>query len=104
MSLQHWLLATRPRTLPAAVAPVVLASALAAYTGHFRGDVLAATLAISLLLQVGTNLAAIETCAQAEVWLGKPVLAINAITYWDALRRSGIEDKIHGCGSVLERF
>ncbi len=57
MSLQHWLLATRPRTLPAAVAPVVLASALTAYTGHFRGDVLAATLAISLLLQVGTNLA-----------------------------------------------
>lgn len=57
MSLQHWLLATRPRTLPAAVAPVVLASALAAYTGHFRGNVLAATLAISLLLQIGTNLA-----------------------------------------------
>lgn len=57
MSLQHWLLATRPRTLPAAVAPVVLASALAAYTAHFRGDVLAATLAISLLLQIGTNLA-----------------------------------------------
>lgn len=57
MSLQHWLLATRPRTLPAAVAPVVLASALAAYAGHFRGDVLVATLAISLLLQVGTNLA-----------------------------------------------
>ena len=57
MSLQHWLLATRPRTLPAAVAPVVLASALAAYSGHFRGDVLAATLAIALLLQVGTNLA-----------------------------------------------
>ena len=59
---------------------------------------------IDAIVQVGTNLAAIETCAQAEVWLGKPVLAINAITYWDALRRSGIEDKIHGCGSVLERF
>lgn len=57
MSLQHWLLATRPRTLPAAIAPVVLASAVAVYAGHFRGDVLAATLAISLLLQVGTNLA-----------------------------------------------
>jgi maleate isomerase len=59
---------------------------------------------IDAIVQVGTNLAAIETCAQAEVWLGKPVLAINAITYWDALRRSGIEDKIHGYGSVLERF
>jgi maleate isomerase len=59
---------------------------------------------IDALVQVGTNLAAIELCAEAEQWLGKPVLAINAVTYWDALRRSGIEDKVQGCGSVLERF
>jgi maleate isomerase len=59
---------------------------------------------IDALVQVGTNLAAIELCAEAEQWLGKPVLAINAVTYWDALRRSGIEDKVVGCGSVLERF
>jgi len=59
---------------------------------------------IDAVVQVGTNLAAIDLCAAAERWLGVPVLAINAITYWDALRRSGIEDRIHGCGSVLERF
>jgi maleate isomerase len=59
---------------------------------------------IDALVQVGTNLAAIELCASAERWLGKPVLAINAITYWDALRHSGIEDRVYGCGSVLERF
>jgi maleate isomerase len=59
---------------------------------------------IDALVQVGTNLAAIELCAEAEQWLGKPVLAINAVTYWDALRRSGIEDKVQGCGAVLERF
>ena len=59
---------------------------------------------IDALVQVGTNLAAIELCAEAESWFGKPVLAINAVTYWDALRRSGIEDKVQGCGSVLERF
>lgn len=59
---------------------------------------------VDALVQVGTNLAAIELCAEAEQWLGKPVLAINAITYWDALRRSGIDDKVYGCGSVLERF
>jgi maleate cis-trans isomerase len=44
---------------------------------------------IDALVQVGTNLAAIELCAEAEQWFGKPVLAINAVTYWDALRRSG---------------
>jgi maleate isomerase len=59
---------------------------------------------VDALVQVGTNLAAIRLCAAVERWLGKPVLAINAITYWDALRRSGIADKITGCGLVLEKF
>ena len=59
---------------------------------------------IDAIVQVGTNLAAIKTCAEAERWLGKPVLAINAVTYWDALRRSGIEDRIHGHGSTLENL
>jgi len=59
---------------------------------------------VDALVQVGTNLAAIELCAAAELWFEKPVLAINATTYWDALRRSGIPDKVYGCGSLLERF
>jgi maleate isomerase len=57
---------------------------------------------IDAIVQVGTNLAAIEVCSQAERWLGKPVLAINAVTYWDALRRSGIDDRLHDYGSLLE--
>ena len=59
---------------------------------------------VDALVQVGTNLAAIKLCAAAEQFFAKPVLAINATTYWDALRRSGIEDRIHGYGSLLERF
>ena len=59
---------------------------------------------IDAIVQVGTNLAAIDTCAEAERWLGKPVLAINAITYWDALRRCGVDAQLHGHGSTLERF
>ena len=55
------------------------------------------------IVQVGTNLPAMDICARAEPWLGKPVLAINAVTYWDALRRSGIHDRIHGHGSILEQ-
>jgi maleate isomerase len=38
---------------------------------------------------------------EAERWLGKPVLAINAVTLWHALRSSGIADQRHGCGSLL---
>jgi maleate isomerase len=37
----------------------------------------------------------------AELWLGKPVLAINAATYWWALRRNGIADPIDGFGALL---
>lgn len=59
---------------------------------------------VDALVQVGTNLAAIEACAEAERWFGKPVLAINAITYWDALRRSGIDDRLYGRGLTLELF
>ena len=59
---------------------------------------------VDAIVQVGTNLAAIGVCAEAERWLHKPVLAINAVTYWDALRRSGVDDRVTGFGSVLERF
>lgn len=59
---------------------------------------------VDVIVQVGTNLAAIQITTEAERWLAKPVLAINAVTYWDALRRCGIDDKVYGFGSVLERF
>ena len=59
---------------------------------------------VDALVQVGTNLANIENAANAERWLGKPVVAINAVTYWDSLRRLKIEDRIYGCGRILEEF
>jgi maleate isomerase len=59
---------------------------------------------IDAILQVGTNLANAATAAEAERWLAKPVLAMNVVTYWDALRRSGIEDRVHGWGRILEEF
>ena len=59
---------------------------------------------VDALVQVGTNLAAIKLCAAAEQFFAKPVLAINATTYWDALRRSGIQDRVHGYGTLLEKF
>jgi 1,4-dihydroxy-2-naphthoate octaprenyltransferase len=51
------MLAARPRTLPAAAAPVITGSAVAYYDGAFQiGAALAALLA-ALLLQIGANLA-----------------------------------------------
>jgi maleate isomerase len=56
---------------------------------------------VELILQVGTNLAFAKVAAEAEAWLGKPVLAVNTCTYWHALRSLGIEDRIEGFGSLL---
>ena len=52
-----WLLAGRPRTLVASVVPVLVGSALAAARGRFDWLLFAATLAVSVLLQVGANFA-----------------------------------------------
>ena len=56
---------------------------------------------IEAVIQVGTNLAMGRLAGIAEFWLDKPVLAINTATYWWALRRNGIADKIDGFGSLL---
>jgi len=59
---------------------------------------------VDAIVQVGTNLSMIRVAAMAELWLGKPVLAINAATYWHALRANGIAEKIAGCGRIFEEF
>ena len=59
---------------------------------------------VDALLQVGTNLSMARLAAEAEDWLDKPVIAINTATYWHALRRNGIEDKVQGFGRLLAEF
>jgi maleate isomerase len=56
---------------------------------------------VDAIVQVGTNLAMAEVAAMAEFWLDKPVIAINTATYWYALRKHGIKDKVQGWGSLL---
>lgn len=52
-----WFLASRPRTLPAAVAPVLVGSALAWRDGGFDPRAAALCLGFALLVQIGTNFA-----------------------------------------------
>jgi 1,4-dihydroxy-2-naphthoate octaprenyltransferase len=51
-----WVAAIRPRTLPAAIAPVAVGTAVAARSGQARPLIALAALAAALLLQIGTNL------------------------------------------------
>jgi 1,4-dihydroxy-2-naphthoate octaprenyltransferase len=54
---QVWLLAARPKTLPAALGPVVVGTALAAAAQQFRAGPAIAALLVALLLQIGSNFA-----------------------------------------------
>jgi maleate isomerase len=56
---------------------------------------------VDAIVQCGTNLCMAELADEAERWLDKPVIAINAATWWMALRENGIDDKVHGYGSLL---
>jgi 1,4-dihydroxy-2-naphthoate polyprenyltransferase len=54
--LQRWILAARPRTLPAAISPVLVGWAVASAAGPLRWDAALALLGVALLLQINANL------------------------------------------------
>lgn len=56
---------------------------------------------VDAIIQVGTNLCMLRLAATLEEELAKPVIAINAATYWHALRINDIEDRMDGFGQLL---
>jgi maleate isomerase len=83
-------------TAIAEVPPDVLREKLIELNGNGRD--------VDAIIHVGTNLSMVRLAAAAEMWLGKPVIAINTATYWHALRQNKIDDKIFGLGRLLEEF
>jgi 1,4-dihydroxy-2-naphthoate polyprenyltransferase len=55
-ALRIWVMAARVRTLPAAVAPVLVGTSLALGAGHFEALTFLAALLGAVFIQVGTNL------------------------------------------------
>jgi maleate isomerase len=59
---------------------------------------------VDALIQCGTNVSAMRVAAAAELWLGKPVIAINTATYWHALRQNGITAQLPGFGRLMAEY
>lgn len=59
---------------------------------------------VQAIVQCGTNLSAVGVADEAERWLGKPVLAINSLSAWHALRAIGVNDQFAGHGVMLREF
>lgn len=59
---------------------------------------------VDAIVQVGTNLSMVRLADEAERWLKKPVIAINAATWWHALRENGITDQLRGFGTLLREY
>jgi len=55
--LKHWLSAARPKTLAAAIVPVLVGASIAWYHQLFRADTTAVALFCAFAIQIGTNFA-----------------------------------------------
>lgn len=56
---------------------------------------------VEVLIHVGTNLPVSGITEAIEQRCGKPLIGVNVATYWAALRRLGIEDRIEGFGMLV---
>ncbi|MDG1010054.1 MAG: arylmalonate decarboxylase [Amylibacter sp.] len=59
---------------------------------------------IDAFVQVGTNLSMIKLCNDMALELGKPMVPINAATYWHALRANNIMDQFTNYGPLFEHY
>lgn len=56
-ALQPWVLAARPKTLPAAISPILIGIGISVYLGHFHIGAAIAALMCAVFIQIGTNYA-----------------------------------------------
>lgn len=59
---------------------------------------------LDAIVQCGTNMSLINVCEKLEPIIGIPILGINAVTFWYALRENGFIDTLAGGGSLFRAF
>jgi len=60
--------------------------------------------AVDAVVQCGTNMSLIQVVERVEPLIGVPIMGINAVLLWHALRETGIREPIHGGGRLLREF
>ena len=59
---------------------------------------------LDAVVQCGTNMSLIDVTEKLEPMVGIPILGINAVTFWYALRENGFEGPLVGAGRLLREF
>lgn len=59
---------------------------------------------LDAVVQCGTNMSLINVSERLEPVLGLPILGINAVTFWYALRKNGFNGPLAGAGRLLREF
>ncbi len=59
---------------------------------------------LDAVVQCGTNMSLIDVSEKLEPVVGIPILGINAVTFWYALRENGFEGSLVGAGRLLREF
>jgi maleate isomerase len=59
---------------------------------------------LDAVVQCGTNMSLIDVTERLEPVIDIPILGINAVLFWYALRENGIVNVVHGAGRLLREF
>jgi maleate isomerase len=59
---------------------------------------------LDAVVQCGTNMSLADVAERLEPQVGIPILGINAVTFWYALRETGVADPVVGGGRLLREF
>jgi maleate isomerase len=59
---------------------------------------------LDAVVQCGTNMSLINVTERLEPLIGIPILGINAVLLWYALRTTGIDTPVEGAGRLLREF
>lgn len=59
---------------------------------------------LDALVQCGTNMSLIDVAERLEPVVGIPILAINPVIFWYALRENGFQEPLSGAGRLLREF